>query len=157
MAAGVTLVDPLAPNVPTPAIVTEFALVVVQFSVVEFPGVMVLGCALNVMVGAAGFEPPPLTVTTAVVLAVPPGPVAVAVYVVVELGLTCTEPEAAWAPNPEIVTEVALLAFQLKVVLEPLLMLVGCAVRTMVGFCELWVETPHPAVAMKKDKSMTVE
>jgi len=74
---GVTVADPLGPNVPTPAIATELAFVVVQLSTAEFPLLTVVGCALKVMVGAGGL--PAVTVTTAEAVAVPPGPVAVAV------------------------------------------------------------------------------
>jgi len=81
---------------------------------------------------------------------------------VVELGVTGAEPEAATVPTPEMVTEVALLAFQLNVVLVPLLMLAGCAVRTIVGFWDGTGELcdpdpPHPAAAMKKDNRIAMK
>jgi hypothetical protein len=54
---------------------TEVVLVVVQLRAVEFPLMIVLGCALKVTVGAAV---PPFTVTTVEALLLPLGPVAVA-------------------------------------------------------------------------------
>jgi hypothetical protein len=55
---------------------------------------------------------------------------------VLELGLTFADPVAPNVPTPAIVTAVALLAFQLKVVLEPLLILVGSAVSASVGLLD---------------------
>jgi len=56
---------------------------------------------------------------------VPPGPVAVAVYVVVAVGVTFTEPLAGNVPRPLMVTEVALLAFQVSMVGVPLVTVPG--------------------------------
>ena len=63
--------------------------------------------------------------TVAVDAAVPPGPVAVAVYVVVELGVTFTEPFAGNVPTPPMLTEFALLVFQLSTVDVPLITVAG--------------------------------
>jgi hypothetical protein len=73
---GVTLTDPVAPNVPTPAMLTEVALVVVQLKTAEAPGAMLLGCAPKETVG---FGPEVVTLTTVEDAVVPPGPAAVAV------------------------------------------------------------------------------
>ena len=48
---GLTLVEPVAPNVPTPAMLTAVAFVVVQLRSADAPAAMLLGCALKVMVG----------------------------------------------------------------------------------------------------------
>ena len=114
---GVTLVDPVAPNVPTPAMLTEVALVVVQLRTADEPGAMVLGWALKTIVGCG---PEVVTLTTVEDWVVPPGPVAIAVYVVVAVGVTFTEPVAGNVPRPLMLTEVALLAFQLSTVDVPL-------------------------------------
>ena len=52
--AGVTFVDPLAPKVPTPSMLTEVAFVVVQLSTLDAPFVILLGCAEKLIVGAPG-------------------------------------------------------------------------------------------------------
>jgi hypothetical protein len=56
---------------------------------------------------------------------VPAGPVAVAVYVVVAVGVTLTDPVAANVPSPFRVTEVALLALHCNTDEDPLAMLPG--------------------------------
>jgi hypothetical protein len=66
-----------------------------------------------------------VTVTVAVDTAVPPGPVAVAVYVAVELGATLTDPFAGNIPTPAMLTEFALLVVQLKTGVAPLAMVLG--------------------------------
>ena len=73
--------------------------------------------------------------TVVVVAAVPPGPVAVAVYVAVELGVTLADPLAANVPTPAMLTEVALLVVQFSVAEMPATMLLGCALNATVGFC----------------------
>ena len=78
---------------------------------------MVLGCALNVIVGGG---PEVVTLTTVDATVVPPGPVAIAVYVVVTVGVTFTEPVAGNVPRPLMLTEFALLALQLSTVDAPL-------------------------------------
>jgi hypothetical protein len=67
-----------------PATVTPVAFVATTVKVDAFPEIMAVGFAVIVTVGP-GFA---VTVTTAVAVTVPPGPVAVAVYVVVFAGLT---------------------------------------------------------------------
>lgn len=54
---------------------------------------------------------------------------------VVEVGLTVAEPFVPNTPKPEISTEVALVALQLKTADAPLAMVAGCAVRVMEGCC----------------------
>ena len=54
---GVTVIDPLAPKVPTPEMVTEVALVDDQISVLLCPAVIVVGLAVNCTVGG-GFKSP---------------------------------------------------------------------------------------------------
>jgi hypothetical protein len=75
-----------------------------------------------------------VTVTVVVVAAVPAGPVAVAVYVAVELGVTLTDPLAAKVPTPAMLTEVALSVVQFRMVDAPAAMLLGCALNATVGF-----------------------
>jgi len=66
--------------------------------------------------------------------------------------VTFTEPFALNVPTPGMFTEVALVVVQLSVVLEPLLILIGCAVSTMLGaefpevVCELPPPQPMPAI-----------
>ena len=74
---GVTFADPFGGKLPRPGMFTEVALVVVQLRVAVAPLVMLLGCALNEIVG--GVFCPDVTVTVVFDTAVPPGPVAVAV------------------------------------------------------------------------------
>ena len=52
---GVTITEPVAPNVPTPAMLTEVALVDVHFRVAAEPVVMLVGWALIAIVGCRGF------------------------------------------------------------------------------------------------------
>ena len=84
------------------------------------PAVIVVGAAVNVMAGAGGFT---VTVTLADVL--PPGPVAVNVYVAVPEGVNVAEPLIGNAPEPagrgsgESETDVALLTDQVSVTAVP--------------------------------------
>jgi hypothetical protein len=73
--AGLTLAVPDAGLLPTPlSMEMEVALVVDQVSVDDWPARIVVGDAENVAVGAGWF-----TVTVAVFVVVPPGPLAVSV------------------------------------------------------------------------------
>src|SRR6202140_3605564 len=66
--------------------------------------------------------------------AVPPGPVAVMVYVAESPGVTLVEPSAETGPTSgAIATCVALVVDQVRVVESPLLMLVGSAWKVTVG------------------------
>jgi hypothetical protein len=71
--------------------VTAVALAAVTVNVEELPGTIDAGLALMVTVGC-GFG---VTVTVAEALVVPPGPVAIAVYVVVAAGITTCAPPVA--------------------------------------------------------------
>jgi hypothetical protein len=74
-----------------PVTVTPVALVATTVKVEELPVVIEVGFATMLTVGAAGW----VTVTVTLAEVLPPGPVAVAVYVVVTVGLTgCTPPFA---------------------------------------------------------------
>jgi hypothetical protein len=75
-----------------------------------------------------------LTVTRAVELAEPPGPLAVMVYVVESDGVTFVEPSAVTVPTSgAMVSCVALVEVQLSVEESPLLMEVGSAESVTVG------------------------
>jgi hypothetical protein len=136
---------------------TEVALVVVQLKTADEPGAMLLGCALRVTVG---FGPEVVTLTTAEDMLVPPGPAAVAVYVVVVVGVTFTEPLAGNEPRPLMVTELAFFAFQLSTVDVPLVTVEGDAFNVIVGAC--WLDfcadiapPPHPMAAIKTASKKT--
>ena len=76
MAVGETLTEPLTGWLPTPlSMVRVVVLVVVQLSVEESPGAMVDGVAVKLVMSGASAP----TVTVAVAVLVPPGPVAVIV------------------------------------------------------------------------------
>ena len=81
--------------------------------------VVVVGGGAPALVGAA------VTVTWTTDCALPPGPVAIAVYCVVCVGLTFTVPLGPKLPTPLIFTAVAFAACQLNTVEEPLEMLCG--------------------------------
>ena len=72
--------------------------------------------------------------TVAVFVTVPPGPVAVSVYVVVEAGLTLAVPDAGLLPTPlSIEIDVALVLDQASVEDWPALIDVGDAEKVAVG------------------------
>ena len=111
-----------------PLIETAVAFVAVTVSNDELPSTTVVGFAEMVTVGAGFAE----TVTVAVAVAVPPGPVAFAVYVVVADGLTACVPPLDTSvyvvPSlPEIVTCVAFTAVTVSVEDCPDAMVVGFA------------------------------
>ena len=86
--------------------------------------------------GLAGEHVPPVlpTETFAVAVEVPPGPVAVRVYVVVAEGETETLPDVGCDPMPlSMVTDVALVVLHVNVELCPAVMLAGFAVKLIVG------------------------
>lgn len=131
------------------------AWVAVQLRTVDAPGAILAGCALNEIVG---FWPlVGVTLTVAEDCAFPPVPIAVAIYVVVVVGVTFSEPVTGKVPRPLMVTELALLAFQLSVVDAPLATVSGWAFKVIAGvrgeegsFC-LAVELPppHPKVGIR--------
>jgi hypothetical protein len=89
--AGLTEALPDAGLLPTPlSMEIDVAFVVDQVSVDDWPALIDVGAAEKDAVGAGC-----VTVTVAVFVVVPPGPVAVRVYVVVEAGLTPTDPLTA--------------------------------------------------------------
>jgi hypothetical protein len=103
---------------------TEVAFVAVQFRTVDAPAAMLAGCALNEIVGFWALVTP-VTLTVAEDCAFPPVPIAVAVYVVVAVGVTFSEPVTGKVPRPLMVTELALLASQLSMVDAPLATVLG--------------------------------
>ena len=81
----------MLPSVPL--IVTVVALVAITVKVEEPPDAMDVGLAVMLTVGAGGVAG--VTVTVVLAEALPPAPVAVAVYVVVTVGLTGWVPPSA--------------------------------------------------------------
>jgi hypothetical protein len=72
--------------------------------------------------------------TVAVAVTDPFTPVAVMVYTVVVVGLTCTVPTSATLPTPwSMLTEVALADCHVSVTLSPELIVVGVALKITVG------------------------
>ena len=130
---------------------TEVVLVVLQLRTVDAPGAMLLGCALKVIVGVG---PEVVTFTTVEDAVVPPGPVAVAVYLVVAVGVTFTEPLAANEPTPLMLTVLAFFAFQVSIVDVPLATVPGDAFSVIAGacwpeFCVAMDPPPHPIATIK--------
>jgi hypothetical protein len=98
---------------------TEVAFADVHVRVEDCPAWIEVGsatiCAVTVGGGGVG-----LTVTTTDVTAVPADPLAVAVYVVVEVGDTDMDPEAGFCPIPgSISTDVAFVDDHVSVALWP--------------------------------------
>lgn len=128
--AGETVELPFAATAPRPVTETDVAPEVLHCSVDVWPAVMLVGVA---EMDALGSPAATLTVTFCVV--VPEPFVAVIVYVVVAVGATVVEPEAATAPTPGLIeTPVAPVVDQLKVLVCPDVMLVGLALSEAVGF-----------------------
>jgi hypothetical protein len=154
-------VPPVGPNVRLllfdPLSVTVVAFVAVTLTLDELPLAMVVGLAVTVTVGAPvdPFDPPVVTVIITLAEAVPPAPVAVAVYVVAEVGLADTAPPPAASVRllpfvPVTVTPVALWAVTVKIVELPLVIAVGLALMVTVGVVAAsiaWLLTPIPANA----------
>ena len=92
-ATGVTKPIPLL-------ILNVLAFVVVHESVEEFPVCIIVGFAVNVQVGAGGGGGSAVTVTVVEQVTEPPAPVAVPVYVLVEVGETEREPLATGVTAP---------------------------------------------------------
>src|SRR5579862_8407845 len=77
---------------------------------------------------------PPVTVTRAVAVAVPPGPFAVATYVVDSVGVTGVEPSTATLPTlGSMLTSVALVDDHVRLTLAPGLTVEGDAFNVIVG------------------------
>jgi hypothetical protein len=131
---GLTLVEPLAcEEVKLPGVMLMLvAPVVDQLSVLLAPEVMLAGFAVNELID--GLEATAVTVTVAVVVTEPAAFVAVIVYVVVAVGLTLVEPLACdevKLPGVMLML-VAPLVDQLRVLLEPEVMLAGLAVNELI-------------------------
>jgi hypothetical protein len=132
--AGETVTEPLRVVAVIPLLnERDVTPVVDQVIVVLLPRRMLVGDAVSetllaqVKVGTGGGT---LTVTVVVQVTVPPLPVAVSVYVVVTSGDTVNEPSTATAPIAlSIVTDVAFVVFQVRVLLAPRLIVVGLAVN----------------------------
>ncbi len=101
---GTTVLEPLEAGVtaPTPwSIDTIVAFVVVHERTVDCVAlVSEYGIAVNVQVGGGGGGGGVVTVTVSEHVTVPPGPVAVPVYVVVYVGATVLIPEATGVTDP---------------------------------------------------------
>lgn len=126
----------------------EFVAVTVKIE--EPPAVTDAGFAVIVTVGAP--EPEDETVMVDSAFAEPPGPVALAVYVVVAAGLTLCVPPAAGnvyelPSEPVIVTVVAFAAVTESVDVVPAATVVGLADMLTVGagLATLPLTPPHPA------------
>ena len=94
-------------------------------------------CSIQMMCFTAVIDPipPELTVNCAVAEAVPPAPVAFAVYVVVEVGVTvAVPPETAGFVIPEMVSAVAFVVVHVKVAGCPGPMTLGVTFKVTVGF-----------------------
>jgi hypothetical protein len=108
--------------------VTEVAFVTAHDNVAAWPMPTNVGDAVKLMLG------PLLTVTVAWLVNVPPGPVAVSVYVVVCSGWTMVDPESGCEPTPlSIVTVVAFVVFQISVEFWPAETVLGVAENEIVG------------------------
>lgn len=138
-------VPPVVANVRllplVPLSVTCVAFVAATVTAEELPLAIDVGLALTVTVGAPDVLPAPTVIVTDAE-AVPPDPVAVAVYVVVEVGLAETVPPPAAMVRllplvPVIVIPVAFWAVTVKMVALPLVIDVGLALIVTVGTGEL--------------------
>lgn len=112
----------------------DVALLVVHLSFAEPPLVMLLGTAVSVQDGALGGGG--FTVTVVWQCTVPPGPVAVPVYVVVVFGKTGRAPTATDATDPtplSMVNEVAFAVCQESFAESPLVMVEGLMLNEHVG------------------------
>ncbi|MGB8477374.1 MAG: hypothetical protein WCE63_00855 [Acidobacteriaceae bacterium] len=137
-----------------PLSVTCVAFLAVTVKTEELPLAIDVGLALIVTVGAPEVPPVPTVIVTDAE-AVPPAPVAFAVYVVVEVGLAENAPPVAAIVRllplvPVIVIAVAFLAVTVNVEELPLVIVVGLALIVMVGVVAAstaWLLTPTPANA----------
>jgi hypothetical protein len=131
VAVGFTVTLPADARSPfTPEIVTSVAFWVAHVRTVEAPAETVSGFAVNELITGAAAGGLGETVTAAVAVVVPPGPVAVRVYDVLSVGFTVTDPETGKVPvMPEMLTDVAFVVAQLKVALSPITMFAGFTVK----------------------------
>jgi hypothetical protein len=128
---GVTLSEPLAPTVPIPGwMSTLFAFAEFHVSVTDCPAATACLSAVSETLTL------PVTPTDVLALAVPPGPVAVAWYVVDCAGATLICPLSATCPMPlSISTLVACCDCQLKVAVPPAATSDGVADIVTCGAC----------------------
>ena len=139
--------DPLTGLAPdqAPEAVQAVAFVADQFRVALLPLVIALGPTLKVTVGVGD-----LMETVADWAAVPPAPVQVKVYAALAVSdpVDC-EPLTGLAPDqpPEAEQEVALVAFQVSIELDPDATVLGAALRLTEGACDL-TETVADCVAL---------
>jgi hypothetical protein len=137
-------VAPVFPNVRLllllPSSVTVVAFVATTVTLDELPFAIVVGLAVTVTVGADVLPDvsPVVTVIITLAEAVPPAPVAVAVYVVAEVGATETAPPPAAIVRllplvPVIEMPVAFLPITVRVEEVPLVIDVGLALMETVG------------------------
>jgi len=125
---GETPIEPLRAVLPIAGLkLTAVALVVLQLKVLVPPRLMGFGLAVNVAVGGAIF-------TVAVLVVLPPIPVAVRVYVVLVEGDTAIDPLSAVLPIAGLkLTDEASLAFHVRVLDAPRLIIAGLAVKVAGG------------------------
>ena len=146
---------PVAPKVnllpSEPVRDTPVAFAAVTVNMEELPAVTDAGLAVIVTVGTPEPDPEDETVTVDAAVADPPGPVALAVYVVVADGVTvCVPPEAGRVyelpSEPAIVTFVALVAATVSVAVAPAATVVGLDAMLTVGKggVILPLTPPHP-------------
>ena len=138
---GVTVCDPFGLTA-APFNVTDVAFCVVHVNVAGCPCSTVGALAFRFATGSGG--PVTVIVLAACAGVVPLGPVATRVYVVVELGFTCIEPDASTA-FPFSVTEVAFCVVQVRVAAWPGWILVTLDVRDAEGAgAGTALNPPHP-------------
>jgi hypothetical protein len=136
---GETLAEPFAIGViaPAPLLIEPLvALLVVQERVAELPEVIVEGLAERLQVGALGGGGTGVTVTEMAHVTVPPGPLTVAVYVVLVVGETLLEPPETGVAAPMLLSIDMLVAFAVvhdSVEKPPEVMVVGIALSAQVG------------------------
>lgn len=149
VADGVTVSVPLVACAPlhAPLAVHDAALVDDHVSVLLEPRIMVAGETETVTVGAAGA----LTVRVAEAPPLPPLPVQVKVYVAVPAleGVSVAVPLAASVPlqAPLAVHEVAFVDDQVRVALDPRVIVVGLTDKVTVG-CGLLPAPPQPVMML---------
>ena len=113
---------------------TDIGLVVVEVNVLNILGKeLLLGQARSRRLFGGGGAA--LTVTRAVASCVPPAPLATRWYVVEAAGATWREPLVSTGPMPSMLTSVAFVVCQVRVVESPALMVFGFAASDAVGGC----------------------
>lgn len=136
--------DPVTPGAENPVPVQDSASVDDQLSVEDWPAVIEAGLAASETVGAGGAD----TVTVVLVLALPPGPVQVIVYIVVCWGDTRADPEIPTGVKLVPEQEVILVELQVSVLLPPEAIEVGLALKVTVGAPGVFTVTVVVALAL---------